>query len=46
LLQTTQFQQRMLIRRSRHSFGSESQFCCWTPNSVANHKFTAEYAIR
>jgi hypothetical protein len=28
LLQTTQFQQRMLIRRSRHSFGSESQFCC------------------
>jgi len=27
-LQPTQFRQRMLIRRSQHSFGRESQFRC------------------
>jgi len=35
-LQTTQLWQRMLIRRKRHSFDSESQFCCKTHNSAAN----------
>jgi len=32
----TQFQQRMLIRCSRHSFGSESQIRCRTSHSAAN----------
>ena len=44
--QTTQFRQRMLIRYSRHSFRSESQFRCWTPNSAANVNFVAEHTIR
>jgi len=35
-LQTTQCRRRMLIRCSRRSFGSESQFRCTTHNSAAN----------
>jgi len=35
-MQPTQFRQRMLIRCSRHSFGSESQIRCRTCHSAAN----------